>query len=138
MKKSLMIIGMVLVCVVFLFPEPVGAQPASTGKSVMVRVENATDRNFESVLVSFIGKEKRYGKIAAGKKSSYVVVDRAYQYARVEVRLVGSTEKVVLQPIDFVGESLLGPGRYTYRLIQRGDSAKFRIDLELVVDRNGS
>ena len=138
MKKSLMIIGMVLVCVVFLFPESVGAQPTSTGKSVMVRVENATGKDFKSVLVSFIGKEQRYGKIGAGKKSPYHVVDRAYRYDRIEVRLIGSTEKVVLQPIDFVGESLLGPGRYTYRLIQRGDSAKFRIDLELVVDRNGS
>ena len=81
---------------------------------VEVRVRNLSAVDFDSVLVRFPRDTHRYGRVEAGKSSSYAEVQEAYRYDYVEVWIGG--EKHVLQPIDFVGESLLPSGRYTYGL----------------------
>jgi hypothetical protein len=85
---------------------------------VEVRVRNFSTLDFDSVMVRFPRDTQRYGRVEAGRASSYAVVTEAYRYDYVEVWI--GAEKYVLQPIDFVGESLLRPGRYTYGLMFEG------------------
>ncbi len=87
-------------------------QSLSTEGGVQIRVENASTFPMGAVLVSFPGQSESYGSLAAGAQSDFRSVSRAYRYAYVEAVVQGA--KIVQQPIDYVGESLLSPGRYTY------------------------
>lgn len=68
----------------------------------------------EDVTVRFPEQEVTYGDIAPGENSSYTDISKAYRYAYVEA--IAGDKKVVLQPIDYVGESYLEEGKYTYVL----------------------
>ena len=81
---------------------------------VEVRVANASSQIMEEVLVAFPDDEVAYGDVGPGEATGYRTVSRAYRYAYVRTVVGGDT--LVLQPIDYVGESLLAGGRYTYRL----------------------
>ena len=85
---------------------------------VEVRVRNFSTLDFDSVMVRFPKDSHRYGRVEAGQASAYALVQEAYRYDYVEVWI--GAQKHVLQPIDFVGESLLQPGRYTYGLSFEG------------------
>lgn len=96
---------------------------------VEFRVENASGGVMEGVRVGFPAGEVSYGDIGPGEVTGYRAVDRAYRYAWVQTVVEGDT--LTLQPIDYVGETLLDSGRYTYRLdVHEGGS----LTLELVVD----
>lgn len=69
---------------------------------------------FADVDVIFPSDEVDYGHVPSGGVSEYRRVEAAYAYARIDVK-VGGTE-LRIQPIDYVGEPQLGPGRYTYAL----------------------
>jgi hypothetical protein len=108
---------------------------SESGPGVAVRIENATDKVFESVVIGFPSQREDYGSIPAGEASVYRSVARAYRYAYAEIKIDGET--LVLRPIDYVGESLLRPGRYTYRITlnPKSTSRDNRIFLDLVVDK---
>ena len=99
-----------------------------------IRVENATGRTFEAITVQFSEQVENYGELEAGAASEYRAVDEAYRYAAVDIDFGSETARI--QPIDFVGETLLPPGRYTYRFTLNPDSFnEFTIvDLSLVAD----
>ena len=84
------------------------------GGDVKIRIQNASSFAFERVDVVFPEDEVSYGSIRANGTSEYREVSKAYRYAYIEVEIAGA--ELVLQPIDYVGESLLGSGRYTYVL----------------------
>src|SRR5262245_42922309 len=125
----------VICCAIFLIPAMLISAGAQAQRDVSVRIHNASDRVFDSVLVNFRGKEENYGRIPAGEVSNYRTVARAYSYAYIRVKF--GEETAVFQPIDYVGESTLRPGRYTYRLtLQKRNSGEgYNLGLELVVDR---
>ena len=102
---------------------------------VAIRAENASDKAFDSVVVKFPEQQENYGPIPASSTSPYRTVTKAYRYAYVEIKL--GDEVAVLQPIDYVGEALLRPGRYTYRftLNAKSSSRYDRVLLEFVVDK---
>ncbi len=81
---------------------------------VEVRVANASAFDFERVEISFPEDEVNYGPVAAHRSTGYRRVSKAYRYAYIEVEVAG--EELRIQPIDYVGEPLLRPGRYTYEL----------------------
>jgi hypothetical protein len=81
----------------------------------MIRIQNATGENFDRVRVYFPDRcEVDYGAVAKGSLSAFRGTRRAYRYAGLKVT-VGDRE-LSLQPIDYVGERELAPGRYTYVL----------------------
>jgi hypothetical protein len=82
--------------------------------TVEIRVSNASAVALDEVIVRFPDQQEVYGSIAPSGHSDYRRVDQAYRYAYVEAKVGG--EKVVLQPIDYVGEALLSEGRYSYVL----------------------
>lgn len=104
-----------------------GCRSAMEPSDVQVRVRNASALDFESVAVQFPGSREEYGALAAGEATDYRAVETAYRIATVEVRVEG--EVLRLQVIDYVGETPLPAGRYTYRLIVAGGE---RLELELV------
>lgn len=80
---------------------------------VWIRVGNASDIDFDRINVHFPNQVEDYGSLPAGEVSEYREIDGAYRYAY-SVAHAGD-RRFVLQPIDFVGESPLRAGRYTYR-----------------------
>ena len=84
------------------------------GDGVRIRIGNDSESSFTSVAVTFPEDQVDYGSVEAGSTSDYRRVSVAYRMAYVVVR-VGSTEQQI-QPIDYVGEEPLEPGRYTYSL----------------------
>ena len=96
-----------------------GCDPRSVGdkaapEAIMVSIRNDSEVDFDEVVVGFPEEQENYGALAAGGKSKYREVSSAYRYAYVEVQAGGGTYK--LQPTDYVGEELLGSGRFTYAL----------------------
>lgn len=90
--------------------------PAPFGPSgdVHVRIANESPFTFASVDVVFPEDSVDYGVVGAHRASEYRRVAKAYSYALIIVQVGG--EELRLQPIDYVGESLLSPGSYTYAL----------------------
>ena len=99
-----------------------------------VRIQNASNAPFDSVLVDFSGQREFYGLIEAGEATGYRAVSKAYRCAYVEVHFADG--RGVIQPIDYVGEKPLEPGRYTYRLTlnPNANSEWNRVNLEFVTD----
>lgn len=86
--------------------------PASPPGSVLIRIVNGSPFNFDEVEVNFSSQVESYGPLLAAGRTQYRPVAQAYRYAYVRVRSGGKT--VVQQPIDYVGETPLAPGRYSY------------------------
>ena len=84
------------------------------GGDVEIRIQNNSTFPFQRVDVVFPEDEVSYGAISAHSASDYRGVSKAYRYAYVEVEIAG--EELRIQPIDYVGESLLDAGKYTYVL----------------------
>ena len=98
---------------------------------VMVRVRNDAAVGLERVRVTFPdGSDADYGSLPPGRSSDYRPVVQAYGYSLVRVQPAGGSE-LTFQPIDFVGETPLPGGRYTYVLSIDGTA----LDLRLEVDR---
>ncbi len=88
----------------------------STGPrgDIEVRVANLSTFPFASVDVVFPEDSVDYGAVPAHGISEYRRVVKAYSYALIIVQVGGEERRI--QPIDYVGEPELRPGRYTYRL----------------------
>lgn len=91
-----------------------GCSKKETIDAVLIRVKNASTLTFTNVYVNTSGGENNYGDLAAGQISEYKEFTYAYPYAYVRFEIDGQTRQ--LQPIDYVGESLLDNGKYTYEL----------------------
>ncbi|MEL7271172.1 MAG: hypothetical protein AAGL34_16475 [Bacteroidota bacterium] len=76
--------------------------------AVEVRITNTTNFDFEEVILM----TKDVGTVLAGESSSFYVFDMAYEYGYVKAIVEG--KEYVAQPTDFVGETPLGPGQYSY------------------------
>ncbi len=77
-----------------------------------IRIKNTSNVTYNSVQVG--SSENVHSNVSAGDYSDYIAYETAYRYAYIKIDI--ATESYVLQPIDFVGETLLGPGFYTYEL----------------------
>ena len=103
----------------------------SVASGVEVRVANRSDRDFDQVDVTFGSQKVSYGPVAKGEASEYKEAqEEAYRYALVVVTAGGETFR--FQPIDFVGETPLAPGRYTYAL--NIDPNDRQLTIELIED----
>lgn len=80
--------------------------------AVNIRVKNNNSFTYDTVQVG--GATQIHENVAAGSFSDYLEYEEAYRYAYIEIDTAGT--KYILQPIDFVGETPLSPGFYTYAL----------------------
>ena len=96
-------------------------------EGVNIRIKNESSVTFDTVQVG--GDEMIHENIGPEEYSGYLEYETAYSYAYINI-MVGE-ENYVLQPIDFVGETPLENGFYTYVLSisEEGD-----VVLNFVVD----
>ncbi|MDQ3002267.1 MAG: hypothetical protein M3Y08_13525 [Fibrobacterota bacterium] len=86
-----------------------------TDSKIHIRLQNLSDSlTFTHVLIMFPGDSARIPSIGPKGYSEYLAVDSAYRYAFVEAK--AGKQTYFCQPMDYVGEALLEPGRYTYAL----------------------
>ncbi|MCM4169677.1 hypothetical protein KCTC52924_02274 [Arenibacter antarcticus] len=79
---------------------------------VKIRVKNESSFNFDKVQVGEAAM--LHTNIAPGNFSRYLEYKTAYNYAYINITV--GDENYILQPIDFVGETPLPEGFYTYGL----------------------
>ena len=80
--------------------------------AINIRIQNNSSVDFDEVQVG--GEGFIHTDVASGSFSEYLEYETAYQYAY--IRIESDSETYVLQPIDFVGETPLALGFYTYEL----------------------
>ena len=81
---------------------------------VGIRIENSSIHDYTDVHVNTGGGEQDYGDLASGQFSDHRIFNFAYSYAFVQLGINGDT--LTIQPIDYVGETKLDCGNYTYRI----------------------
>ena len=86
------------------------ASAASTSNATEIRIRNDSTVELKNVVVG----DKKYGDIKPGRTTDYQHWEGAYRYSFVS--LLANSKPLTLQPIDYVGESLLGEGKFTYIL----------------------
>ena len=94
---------------------------------VHIRIKNESSINYDLVQVG--GDEMLHENIGPDEYSGYLEYEMAYEYAYISI--TAGDENYVLQPIDFVGETPLENGFYTYAL---SISAEGNIILNFMVD----
>jgi hypothetical protein len=125
-KSMLDLLGLtVLVGIALACTNPVTGR--TEAGQVEIRVANQSPGDFERVTVTFPSSKVDYGRVQKGAATEYRQVGQAYRLAQIEVLTNGRT--LTLQPQDYVGESPLAPGRYTYALKLDEISGELRLDL---------
>lgn len=88
-----------------------------------LRIKNESTYDFCNVLISPHGEDTNYGIVEAGQTTCYRPFTRAHAYAFVNLTIEG--EELELIPIDYVGETELGPGNFTYTIgVESGPTNK--------------
>jgi hypothetical protein len=120
----------VIVAVLLFVSLLIGLMAVSSVKAPVsdIRIRNSTNRDFQDVTVG----RGHYGSIGRGEVSAYQTWGPAHQYARVS--LIANGKPMLLQPIDYVGDIVLGPGRFTYILSFRQGSEGDVLDIAFVRD----
>lgn len=83
-------------------------------EDLQIRIGNISDYNFSNIKVNTSGTIVNFDDLNSGEKSEYNVFDLAYRYAFIQLDIDGQT--YTLQPIDYVGETPLEKGYYTYEI----------------------
>lgn len=94
---------------------------------VEVRISNTSETDFDRVVVVFPEQgQVDYGAVRKGGLSQFRTTKKAYRYAGIRVK-IGQRE-LTLNPIDYVGEKPLEPGRYTYVLGLNGEQLTLSLE----------
>ena len=88
------------------------SNPFSTDDGTEVRLRNSSSFDFTAVAFTPGTAELKFPRIAAGEVTAYIRVGNAYSYGYLDLLVDGEHRR--LQPIDYVGESFIGDGRFTY------------------------
>ncbi|WP_299682658.1 hypothetical protein [uncultured Dokdonia sp.] len=78
---------------------------------VRLRLANVSDLDYTNITIR---NGVPYENLEAGAISEYQVFESSYSY--MYVQLVIDQDTLVIQPIDFVGESFVPSGDYTYEI----------------------
>lgn len=99
--------------------------------AVNIRLSNVSQFDFHNIMVNTSTGNVNFEDLNAGQQSSYKVFEKAYRYAFVEVEIDG--ESYAIQPIDYVGETPLENGNYTYQINANASQDQFgRLSLTLI------
>ena len=93
---------------------------------LQIRISNVSEFNFENIIVNASGEKVNFGNLNSNSKSEFKTFDLAYRYAFMEFEINGKT--FTLQPTDYVGETPLENGKYSYEVNINQDN---QIRLEL-------
>lgn len=98
--------------------------------AVFIRIDNASQHDFSNLALL----DKELGNLVAGAQTDYSEFEIAYRYGRVKLNI--DSIYLGISPIDFVGETPLENGKYTYKLdiFEDADGAPSNISLEFIED----
>lgn len=101
--------------------------------SVNIRIRNTSESNYKDVFVNTSGGEFNYGNINSSHATDYQEFESAYSYAY--IRLYVGDHEYTLRPIDYVGETKLENGKYTYEIEPWSDEQGYHgITLNFIED----
>lgn len=106
---------------------------SSETNGVEIRIKNTSQYDYSNVIVNTSGGINNYGNISSMQSSDYKAFSFAYNYAFVQLDIAGVT--YTLQPIDYVGETKLSSGKYTYEINANDTGTQYdKLTLTLVKD----
>jgi hypothetical protein len=79
-----------------------------------IRIINDSNYDFCNVIIGDKLNGHNYGEINSDQNTCYLIYEKAYNYAYVSLFI--EEEELIIQPIDYVGETPLGIGYFTYHL----------------------
>ncbi|MFL1010884.1 hypothetical protein [Flavisericum labens] len=95
----------------------------------LIRISNVSTFDYKNITVN----SADYKNLNSGEKSEYKLFEKAYRYGFVELEING--EIYTIQPIDYVGESPLEKGKYTYQIDANDSTDQYgKLNLTLVVE----
>ncbi|SFB31947.1 hypothetical protein [Algoriphagus aquimarinus] len=101
-------------------------------EGVLIRVENGSAVDFKDILISSGSTPIEFGDISAGQRSDYKEFESAYRYGFVS--LLANGKELRMQPYDYVGETPLSKGYYTYKLnLDTSDPNNPHLTLDLLI-----
>lgn len=101
--------------------------------TIYLRLSNVSAFNYENIIVNTSTGNVSFENLNSGQTSEYQAFEVAYRYAFIELEIDGST--CTLQPIDYVGETPLKKGSYTYQIDANELLDRFqRLSLTLIAD----
>ena len=103
------------------------AVSCSKEDELLIRVINVSEYNYENVIIN----SENFGDINADERSDYIAFEMAYRYSYIDLEING--EGFTQIPIDYVGETPLSNGKYSY-LIDVGNFDERRLTQTLVED----
>ncbi|QCK16603.1 hypothetical protein [Mangrovivirga cuniculi] len=96
---------------------------------VNIRLKNTSRYDYKNIIVY----DKEFEDLKSGALSEYQQFDIAYRYAFVELEINGSV--YTIQPIDYVGETPLENGFYTYQIGANDSNDQYgKLSIDLVKD----
>ena len=100
---------------------------------VRIRLINSSNYDFKNIIVNSQSGIKNYGNIDAKKESGYQIFDLAYKYGFVELEIGGKV--FTIQPRDYVGETPLEKGVYTYQIDANNSEERYsKLSLTFIED----
>ncbi|SHH71073.1 hypothetical protein SAMN05444281_1569 [Wenyingzhuangia marina] len=79
-----------------------------------IRLSNVSQYDFQNIVVNTSTGNTAFENISPQEMTSYKTFKTAYRYAYVKLEIDGET--YTLQPSDYVGETPLKKGNYTYQI----------------------
>ena len=103
----------------------------SNTSELNIRLSNVSPYNFQNIVVNTGTRNTNFENINSQQKTGYKTFETAYRYAFVELEIDGET--YTLQPIDYVGETLLENGNYTYEIYANDSQEQYgKLTLTLI------
>ncbi|MDN6311026.1 MAG: hypothetical protein L0J60_10150 [Psychroflexus sp.] len=79
-----------------------------------IRLSNVSEFDFENITLKTHQNNVSFDDLNSGQKTNYKEFELAYRYAFVELDINGET--YTYRPMDYVGETQLENGHYTYEI----------------------
>ncbi|WP_121357254.1 hypothetical protein [Flavisolibacter nicotianae] len=97
-------------------------------QGVYVNFKNSSREDFKSLHVKISGKDYFFNEVRSGKLTKPIKVEKTYRYCFAEA--ITQKDTVILQPFDFVGETLFTSGKLTmefYIFPEEGQERTLRV-----------
>jgi len=91
-----------------------GCSSEDSNSEVRIRLSNESKFNFQNITVNTSTGNVNFDNLSPGGNTAYKTFEEAYAYAFIELQIEGKT--YTIQPFDYVGETPLKKGNYTYQV----------------------
>lgn len=100
---------------------------------IQLRLSNSSSFDYKNITVNTTTGNVNFEDINSGEITQYKSFTKAYRYAFIQLEIDGSI--YTIQPIDYVGETPLSYGKYTYKINASDSNDQYgRLSLTLVKD----